>query len=56
MGEYDIVRDAYARERFGKPELGEKEFYENLKGEFEFVQKKRTAGGRPLQPGRQARL
>ena len=42
-GEYPHVRDAFARENYGKPEVSDKELFESIKGEFEFNQKKRLA-------------
>ena len=42
-GEYYAQRDGYAREYFGKPETSDKEFFESVKGEFEFNQKRRAA-------------
>jgi len=41
--EYDSDRNGYAKANFGKPEVGEKEFFDLVKGQFEWQQKKKLA-------------
>ena len=52
--DYEATRDAYAREHFGKPEIGEKDFFESVKGRIRVSPKEAHCGSGPLYAGGQA--